>query len=164
MKRNLGLAALAGGIAWLIVNLDWAVVGQESFTGGQLFPVLNLLPAIALMGIFIARYRKFAGPLLMLSAIAWSWAAWHGLTSSSKSAAVVGAELERISGIQNAEDHMAGVLIADLWPRYVFVTLALVAILFCLLAIFQRRNSNAIEVGVSETSEDNRSLWDEQSS
>jgi hypothetical protein len=161
MKSKASLAALSVAIWWVLVNRPWLIVGQEEFTGGQLIPVLNLLPAIALTALFISLYGKLRKTLLVATALVASVGISVSLSADLAVSAVVIAELERLSGMLNPESHDAGVAIAEAWGKYAAIAVNSLAILAALFGLrSSKENSTASES--ASASDDNRSLWDEQ--
>lgn len=161
MKNRNALLALAIAAWWICVNLPWLSVGEEQFTGSQVLPILNLLPAIALMALFISIYRKFRRTLLVAIVAVIGWALYLSVTSELSQSAVVIAELERISGILNPESHQAGVAIVELSGKFLAIALNLIAIATTFFT-FRDQPKVAVEDKSEERVEDNRSLWDEQ--
>ncbi len=161
MRAKTSLIALSIGLWWVLVNLPWLSVGQEEFTGGQVIPVLNLLPAIALTALFISMYGKLRRTLLaaiflvLLSGVYLSYA-----TDLSTSAVVI-SELERLSGVMNPDSHQAGVAISEAWGKYAAMGVNLLAVVSVLLGS-RTRQASSDDAGSQAPSEDNRSLWDEQ--
>lgn len=146
---------------WIFVNLPWLKVGDVEFTGGQLLPVLNLLPAIALTALFISLYGKLRRVLVI--AIAGILAIGIYLTFSSglhQSAVVIG-ELERLSGVLNAQSHQAGVTITENWAKYAAAGLAVLSIAAALFNL-RAKSSEGTNPDTAAEASDNRSLWDEQ--
>ena len=157
------LLALASLIAlwWILVNVAWVTVGQNQLTGGQLMPVLNLIPGIALTGIFIAFYRKLVRTLLILVTTALGFATFATFTSDWSSAEAVISVLEQLSGVMNADQHAAGVSVVLSPAIYLSGAVSGIAAIMALVFAFGNR---ALErkIVVDLAREDNRSLWDEQ--
>jgi hypothetical protein len=161
MRAKTSLIALSIGLWWVLVNLPWLSVGQEEFTGGQLIPVLNLLPAIALTALFISMYGKLRRTLLAAIFLVLLSGVYLSYATDLSSSAVVIAELERLSGVMNPDSHQAGVAISEAWGKYA----AMVANLLAVVSVFlgSRASQAKSDDAASQTpSEDNRSLWDEQ--
>lgn len=162
MRSRTSLAALTIAIWWVFVNLPWLAVGETEFTGGQLIPVLNLLPAIALTAIFISMYGKLRKTLLVAVTVVLAGGLVVSMVSDLMISAVVISELERLSGILNPESHEAGVKIAESWGKFAALGLNLLAILVTVLSIRSKSSRSNRESSEPEA-RDNRSLWDEQS-
>jgi hypothetical protein len=161
MRSKASLVALSVAIWWVLINLPWLIVGQEEFTGGQLIPVLNLLPAIALTALFISMYGKLRKTLLVATALIAVIGLYVSLSTDLAVSAVVIAELERLSGMLNPESHQAGVAISDVWGKYAAVAVNSLAILATIFGL--RGSAEKSPRSESEpVSDDNRSLWDEQ--
>jgi len=161
MKSKASLAALSVAIWWVLVNLPWLIVGQEEFTGGQLIPVLNLLPAIALTALFISLYGKLRKTLLVATALVAGVGLYVSLSAQLAVSAVVIAELERLSGMLNPESHDAGVAISEAWGKYAAIAVNGLAMLAVLLGLRSSQEKSTASESAS-ASDDNRSLWDEQ--
>lgn len=137
------------------------MVGEVEFTGGQVVPVLNLLPAIAFLALFIALYGKFRRALITAVALILILGAYLSMAANLEQSAVIVEELERLSGVMNAESHEAGVRISESWVRVAASTLALVGALTALYSL-RRKDAGAAKSEVSVHASDNRALWDEQ--
>ena len=161
MRSKSSLLVLALALWWILVNLPWLAVGDQEFTGGQLIPVLNLLPAIALTAVFISRYRKLRKTLLLLVAAMATLGLYVSFTQDLQSSAVVIAELERLSGVLNPESHEAGVSITELWGKLAAIGANAGAALASVLSLLGS-TSEARAKSQTQDSQDNRSLWDEQ--
>ncbi len=162
MRSRTSLSALAIAIWWVFVNLPWLVVGETEFTGGQLIPVLNLLPAIALTALFISIYGKLRKTLLIAVTLVLAGGLFVSLVSDLNISAVVISELERLSGILNPESHEAGVKVAESWAKFASIGLNSLAILVTLMSL-RGKSSPANRESSEPEAQDNRSLWDEQS-
>lgn len=161
MRSKSALVVVALALWWVLVNLPWLAVGEAEFTGGQLIPVLNLLPAIALTAVFISFYGKLRSVLLLLVAIVTGFGLYVSLTQDLGASAVVVAELERLSGVLNPGSHDAGVSISELWGKFAAIGASVAALFASLLSLFGSRG-DSISKSKVEQSQDNRSLWDEQ--
>ena len=153
--------ALSVAIWWVLINLPWLIVGQEEFTGGQLIPVLNLLPAIALTALFISMYGKLRKTLLVATALIAVIGLYVSLSTDLAVSAVVIAELERLSGMLNPESHEAGVAISEAWGKYAAVAVNSLSILATIFGLRGRAEKSPRSES-EPVSDDNRSLWDEQ--
>jgi hypothetical protein len=161
MRAKSSLIALSVAAWWILVNLPWLQVGQEEFTGGQLIPVLNLLPAIALTALFISIYGKLRRTLLIAAASVLTIGLYLSVSVDLSVSAVVVTELERLSGVLNPDSHQAGVTISDAWGKYAAIAANAVALLTALFGL--RSNQQRAERKESgSANDDNRSLWDEQ--
>lgn len=160
MRSSLGALALVNALLWVLVNVGWLSVGSEQLTGSQLNNIFNLLPAIALLMIFISAYKRFQRSLWVGSGVVSGLVAVVVVTSDfAKSPAVIEI-LEGLTGIQNATPADAG-LILTAGPM-VWVS-ALVSVLAFALSLFMAaRPPQQQAVQKEQKIEDNRSLWDEQ--
>jgi hypothetical protein len=161
MRSKSSLVVLALALWWVLVNLPWLAVGEEEFTGGQLIPVLNLLPAIALTAVFISFYGKLRRILLVLVAGITGLGVYISLNQNLEASAVVIAELERLSGVLNPESHEAGVSISYLWGQFAAIGAGIATVIAVALSLFGSRSNSNAKVNTDDT-QDNRSLWDEQ--
>ncbi len=161
IRAKSSLIALSVAAWWILVNLPWLQVGQEEFTGGQLIPVLNLLPAISLTALFISMYGKLRRALLIAAASVLTIGLYLSVSADLSGSAVVVTELERLSGVLNPDSHQAGVTISDAWGKYAAIAANAVALLTALFGL--RSNQQRAERKESgSANDDNRSLWDEQ--
>ncbi len=161
MRAKTSLIALSIGLWWVLVNLPWLSVGQEEFTGGQVIPVLNLLPAIALTALFISMYGKLRRTLLAAIFLVLLSGVFLSYATDLSSSAVVISELERLSGVMNPDSHQAGVAISEAWGKYAAMAVNLLAVVSVLLGS-RTRQASSDDASSQTPSEDNRSLWDEQ--
>jgi hypothetical protein len=161
MRSKSSLVVLALALWWVLINLPWLAVGEEAFTGGQLIPVLNLLPAIALTAVFISFYGKLRSVLLLLAAAVTGLGVFISFSQDLEASAVVIAELERLSGVLNPESHDAGVSISQLWGQFAANGAGIATVLAVVLSLFGSSTKTSASAKSDET-EDNRSLWDEQ--
>jgi hypothetical protein len=145
----------------VLINLPWLTVGEDEFTGGQMIPVLNLLPAIALTAVFISFYGKLRRILLLLAAAVTGLGVYISFSQDLVASAVVIAELERLSGVLNPQSHEAGVSIAHLWGQFAAIGAGIATVLAVVFSLFGSRSKAPASSKTLET-EDNRSLWDEQ--
>lgn len=161
MRAKTSLAIFSIAIWWVFVNLPWITVGSAEFTGGQLIPVLNLLPAIAITALFIALYGKLRRVLVLAVFATLGLAIYLSFSSVLESSAAVVAELERLSGVLNPESHDAGVSITQSWGKLLAVAANAIAMIITALGLRANKSQPADAADKSESS-DNRSLWDEQ--
>lgn len=160
MKSRVGLLAFAHALLWVMVNVGWLRVGTEELTGSQLNNTLNLLPAIALIMVFISAYKKLQRSLWLGSGITSGLVALVVVTSDfAKSPAVVKI-LEGLTGIQNATPADAGLTLTPGVMVWVSVFVSVAALLLSIYSIL--RPVGQVEVKKTAKVEDNRSLWDEQ--
>lgn len=162
MRSRTSLAALVIAIWWVLVSLPWLTVGETEFTGGQLIPVLNLLPTIALTALFISMYGKLRMTLLVAVTLVLAGGLFVSLVTDLSISTVVISELERLSGILNPESHEAGVKMAESWGRFAALGLNSLAILVTFMSL-RAKSSPANRASSEPEAQDNRSLWDEQS-
>jgi chromate transport protein ChrA len=160
MRSSLGALALINALLWVLVNVGWLSVGSEQLTGSQLNNLLNLLPAIALLMIFISAYKRFQRTLWIGSGVTSALVAVIVITSDfAKSPAVIEI-LEGLTGIQNATPADAGLILTAgpmVWVSFLISLLTLVLALF-----LAARPPQQQVVEKEQKIEDNRSLWDEQ--
>ncbi len=161
MRTKTSFIALSIAIWWVLVNLPWLIVGDEEFTGGQVIPVLNLLPAIALTALFISMYGKLRKTLLAAIFLVLLGGIYLSAVTDLSVSAVVVAELERLSGVMNPDSHQAGVAISEAWGKYASIATNAIALLAVLFGFRTPQSSSTAGQNITN-SEDNRSLWDEQ--
>ena len=160
MRSNLGALALVNALLWVLVNVGWLSVGSEQLTGSQLNNIFNLLPAIALLMIFISAYKRFQRSLWIGSGVVSALVAVVVITSDfAKSPAVIEI-LEGLTGIQNATPADAG-LILTAGPM-VWVSFSVSLLAFVLALFLAARPPQQQVVEKEQKIQDNRSLWDEQ--
>ncbi len=160
MKSNLGLLAFSHALLWVLVNTAWLRVGSQDLTGSQLSNTLNLLPAIALLMVFISAYKKFQRSLWVASGVTSGLVGVIAITSDfAKSPAVVEI-LESLTGIQNATPGDAGLILTPGPMVWISSTVSLLAF-FVSLYVTLRPAQQSARQKEAETA-DNRSLWDEQ--
>ena len=70
MRSYKALSILAIAISWILANTAWLAIGEEDLVGTELIQLLDLLPAISLLLIFIASYRKLEKTLQLLAGLA----------------------------------------------------------------------------------------------
>lgn len=160
-KRLGGLALI--GAWWVSINLAWVQVGNEELTGGELSPVLNLLPAIAAVSVFISMYQK-PGVILGLVASSLSFiGAWLSVSTQWQNSAEVVEILEQISGIMNADQHASGVRVLVSIVPAISAGIAFASGIFLARASFGKRSSSSkTEIDEAASTNDPRTLWDEQ--
>lgn len=161
MRAKSSLAILSIAIWWVFINLPWIAVGSAEFTGGQLIPVLNLLPAISITALFISLYGRLRRVLLVSVLAILGLAIYLSLSTAVESSAVVVAELERLSGILNPESHEAGVSISETWGKLAAIAANAIGMLVTALGL-RATGTKTREATEKMDSSDNRSLWDEQ--
>jgi hypothetical protein len=160
MKAKVGLLAAGHALLWILVNTPWVRVGNTELTGAEYLPLLNLLPAISLIMIFIAAYKKFARTLWGLSGVlAWVSAVQLPIANEETNAAVLGI-LETISGIRNATAAQAGVEVSVGPLAWIWFGFALLVGGFAVWLSFSQTQSKSVVKEVEQG--DNRSIWDEQ--
>lgn len=160
MKSSLGLLALTHALLWIFVNTAWLDVGAEQLTGSQLSNTLNLLPAIALIMVFISAYKKLRRSLWISSGITSGMVGVIALTTDFSKSPVVVEILENLTGIQNASAADAGLILTAGPMVWVSVITSAVALALSLLLAIQPPQQKA--KAEATLVEDNRSLWDEQ--
>ncbi|MFM1950621.1 MAG: hypothetical protein RL418_308 [Actinomycetota bacterium] len=161
-KRLVGLALI--GLWWVSVNLAWVEVGNQSLTGGELAPVLNLLPAIAGVSVFISMYGKFTKLLGLFATFLTAIGAWISISTNWQASAAVVEILEQISGVLNADQHASGVSVVVTLAPLVSAGLAIatgLVITWASISTESRASSSIIKQDA--VINDPRTLWDEQS-
>ena len=161
MRSKSSFVVLTLALWWMLINLPWLAVGEEEFTGGQLIPVLNLLPAIVLTAVFISFYGKLRRTLVVLALVVTTLGVYLSVSQDLVASAVVIAELERLSGVLNPESHEAGVSTSNLWGQFAAIGAGIASVLAIVISLFGTRSKSTTSAKSDET-EDNRSLWDEQ--
>jgi hypothetical protein len=161
MRSKSSFVVLALALWWVLINLPWLAVGEEEFTGGQLIPVLNLLPAIVLTAMFISFYGKLQRTLVVHALVVTTLGVYLSFSQDLAASAVVIAELERLSGVLNPESHETGVSISNLWGQFAAIGAGIASVLAIVISLFGTRSKSPASANAEET-EDNRSLWDEQ--
>ncbi len=161
MKSSLGLLALSHALLWIFVNTAWLDVGSEQLTGSQLSNTMNLLPAIALIMVFISAYKKLQRTLWIGSGITSGLVGVIALTTNFAQSPAVVEILENLSGIQNATPADAGLTLTAGPMVWVSAITSIVALGLSLLLAIKPPQPKSKEVAAAI--EDNRSLWDEQS-
>lgn len=161
MRSRASIAAFATALWWVLVNLPWLTVGEASFTGSQLLPVLNLLPVIALTALFISMYGKLRRTLLLVSTAVLAFGLYATLVSDLSLSAAAIAELQRLSGILNPQSHDAGVEISEVWGKYAAIGVNVLSIVATAWG-FSGTASRSRQEHDEPKQNDNRTLWDEQ--
>lgn len=159
MRSFKSLAILTIAISWTLANTAWLTIGEEELVGTELIQLLNLLPAIALLLIFIASYRKLEKTLLLLAAAAMTSFALLAVFTDLTSTAAAIKVYEALSGIQGAGASDVEVASVTSLMPWVSVGVAIIAIAFLVLSAFKPGSRSEIK---RQEVEDNRALWDEQ--
>ncbi|NBU23685.1 MAG: hypothetical protein EBS38_07255 [Actinobacteria bacterium] len=159
MNRFKSIGILLLGVTWILANTAWLNIGSEPLTGTELSQLFNLLPAISLLLVFIASYRKFERALLLIAALVMLGLAVLATTLRFDQTAAATAIYESLSGIQGATaldvDVSTGVTLLP-WVAALTAVLASVA-----LVVASLRQSEKVRTKRQEV-DDNRALWDEQ--
>ncbi len=161
MKSSLGLLAFSHALLWIFVNTAWLSVGSEQLTGSQLSNTMNLLPAIALVMVFISAYKKLQRTLWIGSGIASGFVGLIAVTTNFAQSPAVVEILESLTGVQNATPADAGLILTAGPMVWVSVATSFVAFALSILLAIKPPTPKSKEVAAAI--EDNRSLWDEQS-
>ena len=161
MKSSLGLLALSHALLWILVNTAWLDVGSEQLTGSQLSNTLNLLPAIALIMVFISAYKKLQRTLWIGSGLTSALVGVIALTTNFAQSPAVVEILENLSGVQNATPADAGLILTAGPMIWVSAITSVIALGLSLLLAIRPPQQRSKEVAAAI--EDNRSLWDSQS-
>lgn len=161
MKSSLGLLALSHALLWIFVNTAWLDVGSEQLTGSQLSNTLNLLPAIALIMVFISAYKKLQRTLWIGSGLTSALVGVIALTTNFAQSPAVVEILENVSGVQNATPADAGLILTAGPMIWVSAITSVIALGLSLLLAIRPPQQRSKEVAAAI--EDNRSLWDSQS-
>lgn len=161
MRSSLGILALSHAAVWVLVNVGWVTVGSESLTGAQLNTTLNLLPAISLIMVFISAYKKLQRTLWISAGVITAIVALVALTSDFSSSPAVVLIFESLTGIQGATAADAGLTVSAGFVVYLTAAVSLLTLVISVAAAFAGGKRAAISA--KENTQDNRSLWDEQS-
>jgi len=161
VKSSLGLLALSQALLWIFVNTAWLDVGSEQLTGSQLSNTMNLLPAIALIMVFISAYKKLQRTLWIGSGITSGLVGVMALSTDFAQSPAVVEILENLSGVQNATPADAGIILTAGPMIWVSVVSSFVAFALGILLAIKPPKPKSKEIAAAI--EDNRSLWDEQS-
>lgn len=164
MRKPLFLITLASLAWWIAVNLTWVTVGDKDFTGGNLSPVLNLMPGIALLMIFISAYGKLRKSLLIGIALISGYAGYLTLFTDWIASSAVTAEFERLTGIAGGDHSALNVATGISAAPTVAAALAFMVTGLTIYATARKpaqakKRSSEVEV---DDEPDNRALWDEQ--
>lgn len=159
MTRVKPISLLLIAISWILANTAWLSIGDQQLTGTEISQLLNLLPAIALLLIFIASYQRLAAVLNSLAAVSMFIFGLIALASDFDSSAAAIAIYESISGIQGAGPGDVDVLTEQSISNLIAAATALGAGLLLLFGALKPAPRNVIRRQVEE---DNRALWDEQ--
>lgn len=160
MTSYKSIAILSIAVSWVLANTAWLSIGQEQLAGTELIQLLNLLPAIALLLIFISSYRKFQRSLLLSAALAMAGFSYLAIFSDLTKTAAAIKIYESLSGIQGAGPSDVEVLsISTLMPWFAaaFSLASLALTVLTALKPGVKAETKRLEL------EDNRALWDEQS-
>jgi hypothetical protein len=154
------LAILAVAISWVLANTAWLSIGDEDLVGTELIQLLNLIPGISLLLIFIAGYRKLEKSLLVLSAVAMTGFVYLALTTELTSTTAATKIYESLSGIQGAGPADIDLPSNPSLMPWFSAAATLVAVVLTLLSALKPTEKAQIK---RQEVEDNRALWDEQS-
>lgn len=160
MRSYKALAILAIAISWILANTAWLTIGEEDLVGTELIQLLNLLPAISLLLIFIASYRKLEKTLQLLAGLAMTGFVYLALTTDLTSTAAATKIYESLSGIQGAGPTDIDLPSSSSFMPWVSAAFAVASVALALLSALRpttRTQTKRQEV------EDNRALWDGQS-
>lgn len=160
MRSYKALAILAIAISWILANTAWLTIGDEDLVGTDLSQLLNLLPAISLLLIFIASYRKLEKTLQLLAGLAMTGFVYLALTTDLTGTAAATKIYESLSGIQGAGPTDIDLPSRASFMPWVSAAFAVASVTFALLSALRpttRTQTKRQEV------EDNRALWDGQS-
>jgi len=161
VKSSLGLLALSQALLWIFVNTAWLDVGSEQLTGSQLSNTMNLLPAIALIMVFISAYKKLQRTLWIGSGITSGLVGVMALSTDFAQSPAVVEILENLSGVQNATPADAGIILTAGPMIWVSVVTSFAAFALGILLAIKPPKPKSKEFAAAI--EDHRSLWDEQS-
>ncbi|MEY4990319.1 MAG: hypothetical protein RIS08_545 [Actinomycetota bacterium] len=160
MRSYRALAILAVAISWVLANTAWLSIGDEDLVGTELIQLLNLIPGISLLLIFIAGYRKLEKSLLVLSAVAMTGFVYLALTTELTSTTAATKIYESLSGIQGAGPADIDLPSNPSLMPWFSAAATLVAVVLTLLSALKPTEKAQIK---RQEVEDNRALWDEQS-
>ena len=159
MRSYRALAILAIAISWILANTAWLTIGEEELVGTELIQLLNLIPAISLLLIFIASYRKLEKTLHALAAMAMASFVYLSTATDLTATSAATKIYESLSGIQGAGPTDIDLHSSSSFMPWVCATVATIAIVLILLSALRptlRAEAKRQEV------EDNRALWDGQ--
>lgn len=164
MRKKLSILALSIAIWWISINFNWVQVGEKSFTGAALSPALNLLPAIALLMLFISIYGRLVRLLLLLISGFSAYGAAASLTTTWLAAPAISAEFERLTGIAGGDHTQLGISAElTLWPQFSgALALITAAVALWILLTGRRASTQSKNSETPEEVLDNRALWDQQ--
>ena len=164
MRKQLLLLTLATLGWWITINLSWVSVGDKAFTGGNLSPVLNLMPGIILLMIFISAYGKLRRSLLTGIALIASYAGYVSYFTDWIASSAITTEFERLTGITGGDHSAVNVSTGVSGGAIVGALLAaLVAVLAIYLALKNPTRVQKLAIKEDRNEQpDNRALWDEQ--
>jgi len=155
LGKGIAGLALLYAVAWSFLLLPWVLVGENNLTGAEVSQVLVSLPAVAVLMILIALYRRFPKLLVLLSGATMLIAAAIAFSTDFTLAPTSLQLQEALTGVVG--DSNLGE--ATLWP-YVFAALAGVS---ALLSLWVATLPVSTKARVDETgANDTRSIWDEQ--
>lgn len=160
MRSYRALAILAIAISWILANTAWLTIGEEDLVGTELIQLLNLIPAISLLLIFIASYRKLEKTLQVLAAIAMTGFVYLSLATDLTSTTAATKIYESLSGIQGAGSTDIDLPSSRSFMPWFSAAFAVASVALTLLSALRptaRAQTKRQEV------EDNRALWDGQS-
>ena len=159
MTRARPISLLLIAASWILANTAWLSSGEQQLTGTEISQLLNLLPGISLLLIFISSYQRFAAVLSSLAAISMLIFALLALTSNFESSAAAIAIFESISGIQGAGSGDVDVATNRSMTNLLAATTGLGAAVLLTINALRPAPRN---VAKRQVVEDNRALWDEQ--
>ncbi len=159
MSRAKPLSLLLIAISWILANTAWLSIGEQQLTGTEISQLLNLLPAISVLLVFIASYQRFAAAIGTLAAISMLIFAVLALTSDFEGSAAAIAIYESISGIQGAGPGDVDVATNQSITNLIAAASGIAAAAFLAISAFKPAQRS---VKKRQVTEDNRALWDEQ--
>ncbi len=160
MVRNYKpFAIVTIAISWVLANTGWLVIGDDALVGTELVQLLNLLPAISLLLIFISSYRKLERTLMFIASFTMAVFVYLAVATDFSSTAAATKIYESLSGIQGAGP--ADVEIASVVSQMPLLTAAIAVISVGFSALSALKPA-AKSLSKLQEVEDNRALWDEQ--
>jgi len=153
------LTIIAVAISWVLANTAWLTIGDEALVGTELVQLLNLLPAIALLLIFISSYRKLERALLLITALSMSVFVYLAVATELSSTSAATKIYESLSGIQGAGPSDVDIESVVSYMPWLAAALALISVALSALSALKPA---ARSLAKRQEVEDNRALWDEQ--
>lgn len=157
MTRSVITLILLIGALWSLLLLPWVNVGGEGLIGADLNQTMALLPAVSILSLLIALYRRLPKVLFAVSSLSLFGSSLIALSGNLQGAPAVIEAREKISGIAGGGDVVASLLPA----ATIFGLSGLALSVFSVALLFLKERPRVASAKDVET--DSRELWDEQS-